>query len=62
MADDNAAPPEGRFIQAFDASGFEFHHLLVWVKQHFVIGMADYHYRLEAVLYGWRPGDRHSSA
>jgi DNA modification methylase len=48
-----------RFIQAFDASGFEFRHLLVWVKQHFVIGMADYHYRHEAVLYGWRPGERH---
>ena len=47
------------FIQAFDASGFEFRHLLVWVKQHFVIGMADYHYRHEPILYGWLPDGAH---
>ncbi len=25
----------------------------MWVKQQFVIGMSDYHYRHEAILYGW---------
>jgi hypothetical protein len=30
--------------------GFDFRHLLVWVKQQFVIGMADYHYRHEPIL------------
>jgi DNA modification methylase len=58
-----ATVPSGRllvhFIQAFDASGFEFRHLLVWVKQHFVIGMADYHYRHEPILYGWLPDGAH---
>jgi DNA modification methylase len=47
------------FIQAFDAAGFEFRHLLVWVKQQFVIGMADYHYRHEPILYGWLPNGAH---
>jgi DNA modification methylase len=41
------------FITAFDTSGFSFKHLLVWVKQHFVISMADYQPRHEPVLYGW---------
>jgi DNA modification methylase len=41
------------FIAAFEASGLSFKHLLVWVKHQFVIGMADYHYRHEAILYGW---------
>jgi DNA modification methylase len=44
------------FIDAFNTSGFNFRHLLVWVKQQFVIGMSDYHYRHEAVLYGWLDG------
>jgi len=34
-------------------AGFRFRHSLVWVKQQFVIGMADYHYRHEPILYGW---------
>jgi hypothetical protein len=41
------------FIAAFDDSGFSFKHLLVWVKQQFVIGMSDYQPRHEPVLYGW---------
>jgi len=41
------------FIDAFNTSGFNFRHLLVWIKQQFVIGMSDYHYKHEAVLYGW---------
>jgi DNA modification methylase len=47
------------FIHAFDASGFEFRHLLVWIKHQFVIGMADYHYRHEPILYGWLPSGAH---
>lgn len=41
------------FIAGFEGAGLSFKHLLVWVKQHFVIGMSDYHYRHEAILYGW---------
>ncbi len=47
------------FIAGFEGSGFLFKHLLVWVKQHFVIGMGDYHYRHEAILYGWLENGAH---
>lgn len=47
------------FIAAFNDSGFSFKHLLVWVKNHFVIGMADYQQRHEPVLYGWREDGPH---
>ena len=47
------------FIAAFDDSGFTFKHLLVWIKQHFVIGMSDYQPRHEPVLYGWREDGPH---
>ncbi len=44
------------FISAFNASGFGFRHSLVWVKDQFVFGRADYHYRHEIILYGWKKG------
>jgi DNA modification methylase len=34
-------------------------HVLVWVKQNFVFGRCDYHYRHEPVMYGWLPGGSH---
>ena len=34
-------------------------HTLVWVKHRFVFGQADYHYRHEGLLYGWKPGEAH---
>jgi DNA modification methylase len=47
------------FIAGFSASGFSFKHTLVWVKNHFVIGMADYHHRFEPILYGWIENGAH---
>lgn len=41
------------FIEAYNNSGFQFKHTLVWVKSAFVFGRADYHYKHELVLYGW---------
>lgn len=32
---------------------------LVWVKQRFVLGMADYHYKHETIFYGWSSGAAH---
>ncbi len=32
---------------------------LVWVKDAFVLGHSDFHYRHEALLYGWVPGGDH---
>ena len=47
------------FVAGFEGAGLSFKHLLVWVKQHFVIGMSDYHYRHEAILFGWRENGPH---
>lgn len=34
---------------------------LVWEKQSLVMGRSDYHYRHEAIFYGWVPGARHTA-
>jgi DNA modification methylase len=47
------------FVQALTAAGFTFRAQLSWVKQQFVIGMADYHHRYEPILYGWLPDGAH---
>lgn len=44
------------FAQAFVDTGWCLHQTLVWVKDQFVLGHADYHYRHEPLLYGWKPG------
>jgi DNA modification methylase len=58
-----AAVPAGPllpyFIQAFTAAGFTYRAQLTWVKQQFVLGLADYHHRFEPVLYGWLPDGAH---
>ena len=47
------------FIDALNKSGFTFRHLLFWLKQHFVIGLSDYHPRHEVILYGWLANGAH---
>ncbi|HEX6956301.1 MAG TPA: site-specific DNA-methyltransferase [Agromyces sp.] len=32
---------------------------IIWVKDAFVLGRQDYHWRHEPILYGWKPGNRH---
>ncbi len=58
-----ASVPGGRllagFIGALEAAGFAFKSTLVWVKNQFVIGMSDYHYRHELILYGWLQNGAH---
>ena len=34
---------------------------LVWVKDQFVFGRSDYHYRHEPIFYGWTPGAAHQA-
>jgi hypothetical protein len=41
------------FIQGLEDGGFSYRHCLIWLKQTFVLGRSDYHYRHEPVLYGW---------
>jgi DNA modification methylase len=40
-------------------AGLYARHQIVWVKDRFVMGRADYHYRHEGVLYGWKDGAAH---
>jgi DNA modification methylase len=47
------------FIQGFEDGGFAYKHCLVWIKQTFVLGRSDYHYRHEPILYGWLESGRH---
>lgn len=40
-------------------AGHELRQALVWVKQQFVMGRQDYHWKHESILYGWAPGGAH---
>jgi DNA modification methylase len=51
--------PLPHFIAAVAASGYTFKHSLAWVKQQFVLGRCDYHYRHETILYGWKENGAH---
>jgi len=45
------------FGQAFVAQGWRLRQTLVWVKDQFVLGRSDYHYRHEPIIYGHKPAD-----
>jgi len=45
------------FGAAFLGQGWKLRQTLVWVKDCFVLGRCDYHYRHEPILYGHKPGD-----
>jgi len=47
------------FIEGFGEGGFAYRHCLVWIKQTFVLGRSDYHYRHEPILYGWLENGPH---
>jgi DNA modification methylase len=55
--------PTGRTFAAFEQQiervGWHHAQTLVWVKNAFVPGRADYHHQHEAVLYGWKRGAAH---
>ncbi len=63
-------PGAGIYIAHADTSGHLFRNsmleagwllkqCLVWVKDQFVLGRQDYHWRHEPILYGWKPGAAH---
>ena len=58
-----AAAPSGSmlpfFIAGFEDGGFTFKHSLVWRKNSSVLGLGDYHYRHELILYGWIENGSH---
>lgn len=47
------------FRKAFIDSGLEFKQCIIWVKNTFSLGRADYQWQHEPILYGWKPGEAH---
>jgi len=58
-----AAPPGNLFLSfAVPLSELEvWRHTIVWVKDISVLGRSDYHYKHEAIFYGWTPGAAHQT-
>lgn len=54
-----AGPLHCVFASALEQIGV-LRHRLVWIKDGFVLGRCDYHYRHEPILYGWVPGGTHA--
>lgn len=57
------AAPSGNLFAVFGtvlAAMDLWRHTLVWVKDRFVLGRCDYHYRHESIFYGWKPGGAHA--
>ena len=48
------------FINALKESGYKPHQYLVWVKNVFTFSRADYKWRHEPILYGWKDGASHN--
>ncbi len=54
-----AGDMEPVFRQALEDIGWRLRQQLLWVKDVFVMGRQDYHWRHEALLYGWQEGAAH---
>nr|WP_262904908.1 site-specific DNA-methyltransferase [Hymenobacter pini] len=54
------ADSEGaNFRLALQEAGLKLSQCLVWVKQSFVMGRQDFHWKHEPILYGWKEGAAH---
>jgi len=54
------ADSEGiNFRSAMKNSGWLLKQCIIWVKDIFVMGRQDYHWKHEPILYGWKPGSAH---
>jgi hypothetical protein len=51
-----SGPAGTEFRLALRAVGWEHRQTLIWLKDVFVLGHSDYHYRHEEILYGFTPG------
>jgi DNA modification methylase len=54
-----AGTPLPALIASFAGSGFDYHWGLIWLKDQIVLSRADYHFKHENMLYGWKPGAAH---
>ncbi len=50
---------QAAFWLGLQDAGYNARHQIVWVKDRFVMGRCDYHYRHEVCLYGWADGAGH---
>jgi site-specific DNA-methyltransferase (adenine-specific) len=50
---------QAAFFLGLQDAGYNARHQIVWVKDRFVMGRCDYHYRHEVCLYGWADGAGH---
>lgn len=55
----HASMESANFMRAFTAAGFKHASNLVWVKNNLVLGMNDYHWKHEPIIYGWKEGAGH---
>jgi DNA modification methylase len=46
-------------LQSLRASGLDLRHMLIWAKNNHVLGRADYNYKHEPIIYGWKGGAGH---
>ena len=54
------ADSEGEnFRRAYREAGLKLAECIIWVKNTFVMGRQDYHWRHEPILYGWKEGKAH---
>ena len=53
-----AGPHSQIFAAVFQHAGWHLHHTLIWVKDAFLLGHSDYHYRQGSILYRWK-GSKH---
>ncbi len=54
------ADSEGEnFRRAYREAGLKLAECIIWVKNSFVMGRQDYHWRHEPILYGWKEGSAH---
>ncbi len=42
-----------QFLTAMKNAGLPFRHMLIWVKNCHALGLSDYNYKHESILYGW---------
>ncbi|HIG0360410.1 TPA: DNA modification methylase [Clostridium sporogenes] len=47
------------FRKAYREAGLKLAECIIWVKNTFVMGRQDYHWRHEPILYGWKEGKAH---
>jgi hypothetical protein len=45
--------------RALEAAGGHWSDTIIWTKDHFTLGCADYQHAFEPIWYGWRQGSGH---